>query len=201
MQVGDLGRSSVRRGSMTTTCVAGRAARRPRGAGRAPDGTRRVLRADQHDEIGLLEILVAAGHHVRAEGAAVAGDRRGHAEARVGVDVGRADEALHQLVGDVVVLGQQLAGDVEGDAVRAVARRSSRRSGAATRSSASSQLAARAADLGMEQPALEPDASRRAPRPSSRAGRSWPDGRGRRAIATSPSAGDRRPATPQPTPQ
>jgi hypothetical protein len=50
-------------------------------------------------------------HRVGAEGALVAGDRRGHAEARVGVDVGRADEALHQLVGDVIVLGQQLAGD------------------------------------------------------------------------------------------
>ena len=45
---------------------------------------------------------------------------RGHAEAGVGVDVGRADEALHQLVGDVVVLGQQLARAVDRDAVRAV---------------------------------------------------------------------------------
>ena len=84
------------------------------------------VRADQHDEIGLLEILVAAGHRVGAERALVAGDRRGHAQPRVGVDVGRADEALHQLVGDVVVLGQQLAGDVEGDAVGAVLRRSCR---------------------------------------------------------------------------
>ena len=78
------------------------------------------IRADQHDEIGQLEILVGAGHGVGAEGALVAGDRRGHAQPRIGVDVGRADEALHQLVGDVVVLGQHLAGDVEGDAVRPV---------------------------------------------------------------------------------
>ena len=33
-----------------------------------------------------------------------------------------ADEALHQLVGDVVVLGQQLAGHVEGHGIGAVAR-------------------------------------------------------------------------------
>ena len=78
--------------------------------------------ADQHDQIGELQILVAAGHRVGAEGPAVAGDRRGHAEARIGVDIGRADEALHQLVGDVIVLGQKLAGDVEGDRVRAHAR-------------------------------------------------------------------------------
>ena len=115
------------------------------------------VRADQHDEIGKLEILVAAGHGVGAEGAAMAGDRRGHAQARIGVDVGRADEPLHQLVGDVVVLGQQLARDVEGDGIRAVlgdrlARRSRRR-----RSSASSQSTRRAADFGMEQPVLQPE--------------------------------------------
>ena len=76
--------------------------------------------ADQHDQIGLIEILVDAGHRVGAEGAAMAGDRRRHAQARIGVDIGRADEALHQLVGDVIVLGQQLAGEIERDRVRAV---------------------------------------------------------------------------------
>ena len=79
----------------------------------APGG----IRADEHGEIGLVEILVAAGHGIGAEGALVAGDGGGHAQARVGVDVGRADEALHQLVGDVIVLRQQLARDVEGDRI------------------------------------------------------------------------------------
>ena len=51
----------------------------------------------------------------------MAGDRRGHAQPRIGVDVGRADEALHQLVGDVIVLGQQLAGEIERDRVGPVA--------------------------------------------------------------------------------
>ena len=75
----------------------------------APGG----VAADQNDEIGSFDIVVAAGHDVLAEGADMAGDRRRHAQPRIGVDIGAADEALHQLVGDVVILGQELAGDVE----------------------------------------------------------------------------------------
>ena len=44
----------------------------------------------------------------------------GHAEPRIGVDIGRAHVALHQLVRDVVVFGQELAGHIEGHAVRSV---------------------------------------------------------------------------------
>ena len=65
--------------------------------------------------------------------------RRRHAKPGIGVDIAAADEALHQLVGDVVVLGQELAGDIEGDSVRPmfpVVRENSRRA-----VSASSQLA------------------------------------------------------------
>ena len=43
-----------------------------------------------------------------------------HAQARVGVDVVGAQQALGELVEDVVVLGQQLARDVEADRVGAV---------------------------------------------------------------------------------
>ena len=71
--------------------------------------------ADEHHQIGKLQVVVALRHDVGAEGAAVAGHGGGHAQARVGVDVRRADEALGQLVGDVIVLGQQLAGEIEGD--------------------------------------------------------------------------------------
>ena len=76
--------------------------------------------AHQHHQVGQFQILVAARHRVAAEGALVAGHGGGHAQAGIGVDVGRADEALHQLVGHVVVLGEQLAGDVKGHRVRAV---------------------------------------------------------------------------------
>jgi hypothetical protein len=48
----------------------------------------------------------------------MAGDGRGHAQPRVGVDVGAADEAFHQLVGDVVVLGEELPGAIERHRVR-----------------------------------------------------------------------------------
>ena len=73
--------------------------------------------ADEHNEIRQFQILVSSRHRVRAEGALVARDGGGHAQARVRVDIRRADKTLHQLVGDVVVLSQQLAGDVEGDRV------------------------------------------------------------------------------------
>ena len=76
--------------------------------------------ADQQDQIGGLEVGVAARHRVGAEGALVAGHGRGHAQARVGVDVGGAEKALGQLVRDVIVLGQQLARDVERHGIRPV---------------------------------------------------------------------------------
>ncbi len=77
--------------------------------------------ADQHQQVCLVEILIAAGHGVGAERAAVTGDRRRHAQPRIGVDIGAADETLHQLVGDVVILGQQLAGEIERHRTRPVA--------------------------------------------------------------------------------
>ena len=157
------------------------------------------VRADQHDEIGQFEILVVAGHRVGAECAAVAGDRGCHAEARVGVDVGRTDETLHQLVGDVIVLGQQLARDIEGDRIRTVLGdgpgEASRQRGRAPRPSR------RAARQFRDEAAGRRDRrSRQAPTPLSRAGRNSPDGRDRRgrrrfrprAILAS---------TPHPTPQ
>ena len=76
--------------------------------------------AHQHHQIRLGEIFITAGYRVRAKGALVAHHRRGHAEARVGVDIGRAEIALHQLVGDVVILGEQLAGGVDRHRLRTV---------------------------------------------------------------------------------
>ena len=106
---------AVRRGSMTTIfaprsrAVLQHALEQNR---MAPGG----VRADEHDQIGLIEILIDSRHGVGAESARWPGDRRRHAEPRIGVDIGRADEALHQLVGDVIILGQQLAREIERDA-------------------------------------------------------------------------------------
>ena len=52
-----------------------------------------------------------------SEGALVAGDGAGHAEAGVAVDISGTEEALGEFIRGVIVLRQQLAGDVEGDAV------------------------------------------------------------------------------------
>ncbi len=136
------------------------------------------VRADEDDEVGLVEVLVAAGHRVGAESAPVAGDRRRHAQPRIGVDVARADEALHQLVGDVVVLGEELAREVEGDGVgpvlRGDAREALRGRGRAPRPN--SRACRRSSGAGAGRRAR---ASRRARTPSSTAGRSSTDARGR----------------------
>ncbi len=80
------------------------------------------VRAGDQDQVGGIDVLIGAGWSVRAERLLVACHRRGHAQARVGVDVVRPDQALGELVEDVVILGQQLPGDVEGHGVRAVRR-------------------------------------------------------------------------------
>ncbi len=82
----------------------------------APGG----VRSDQQDQVRRVEIVVAARHDIFPERTIVCGDGAGHAQARIGIDVAAADEAFHQLVGDVIVLGQQLARDIESDAVRPV---------------------------------------------------------------------------------
>ena len=74
--------------------------------------------ADEDQEIGGFEIFIAARNGVAAERALVARHARRHAQPRIGIDVGGADEALGELVDDVIVLGQNLAGDVEGDRIR-----------------------------------------------------------------------------------
>ena len=78
------------------------------------------VRSGDEDEVGMVDVLVARGRRVGAEGRLVTRDRARHAQPRVGVDVVGADEPLRQLVEDVVFLGQQLAGDIERDAIRPV---------------------------------------------------------------------------------
>jgi len=61
----------------------------------APSG----VRPDQQDQIRCF-------HNIFAKGTNMGGNRAGHAQAAVGIDIGAADEALHQLVGDIIILGQ-----------------------------------------------------------------------------------------------
>ena len=153
----------------------------------APGG----VRADEHNEVSLVEILVAAGHEVLAEGATVTGDRGRHAETRIGVDVARADEALHQLVGDVVL--RELAGNVERDRVGAV---TLDRLGEALGDEIERLIptGGPAPDCRRKQAALKAEGLPE-PNPWSRAGRHWPGGPG-----PPPHSPGRRPP-PQPTPQ
>ena len=107
-----------------------------------------------------------------------------------------ADEALHQLVGDVIVLGQELAGDIEGDRVRPVlARWSAKRRGDEIERRRPSSLAGRCI-IGVVQAVAVASACRPAPRPWSTAGRNSPDAPGRRA-ARRPLTATRRSPTPQ----
>src|SRR5260221_1009733 len=64
-----------------------------------------------------INICVSAGRRSGAERGFVTGHRRTHAQPRIGIDVIGADQALGEFVESVVILGQQLAGDIEGDAI------------------------------------------------------------------------------------
>ena len=98
---------------------------RPRGT-RLLDAPRehgmRPGRVAARDEkaVRMVHILVAGRWRVGAQRELVAGHGAAHAQARIGVDVVGADQALGQLVEDVVVLGQQLAAHIQAHGVGAV---------------------------------------------------------------------------------
>ena len=80
------------------------------------------IAANQHDEIGRFRNLIETGHCVSLPKARLwpATEEAMQSCELVSI-LAKADEALDQLVGSVIVLGQQLARDVEGDGVRSVA--------------------------------------------------------------------------------
>ena len=80
----------------------------------------RGIAAGNQQTVGGINVFIGTRRRIGPQRGLVASHRRAHAQARVGVDIVGADQALGQLVEDVVVLGQQLAADVEGDAVGAV---------------------------------------------------------------------------------
>ena len=149
----------------------------------------RGVRAGDEERRRVREVVVAARRRVGAERRLVAGDRARHAQARVGVDVVGADQALGELVEDVVVLGQELARDVERDRVGAVRgdRRGEAVGGEVERRVPADRLRRRAAREAPLRLAAAASASSPRASPSGAAccpcctgARSWPDGRGRR---------------------
>ena len=73
--------------------------------------------AHQHHQLGGIEVVVAAGGAVGAEAAAVAHHGRTHAQPGIGIEVIATQGPLEQLVGDVIILDQKLAGAVDGDGI------------------------------------------------------------------------------------
>ena len=133
-----------------------------------------IVGTDQHDEVGQLDILVTHRHRIRAERALVRGHRRRHAQPRIGIDVRAADETLHQLVRDVIILGQQLPGDIERHRIRPVLcndfLESARRHDPAPRPRSRAVHRRWGKASGLRYPASGP-----APCPWNTAGRNWPD--------------------------
>ena len=69
----------------------------------------RHVRAPEHEGVGGFEIIVAAHRLVHAERPHETRDRRGHAVARIGVDMVRAEPRLHQLVRGIAFPDRPLA--------------------------------------------------------------------------------------------
>jgi hypothetical protein len=80
----------------------------------------RRIRSGDEEAIRELDIVVARGRGVRAEGRLVACDRARHAKARIRIDVVRADQRARELVEREVVFGEKLARNVEADGIGTV---------------------------------------------------------------------------------
>ena len=81
--------------------------------GMAPCG----VRADQNQQACVIDVCIGHRHDIFTKCAFVSGDCGGHAQPRVGIDVRAAKVALHELVGDVVVLCEQLPRDIQGNCI------------------------------------------------------------------------------------
>ena len=87
----------------------------------------RIGRVGAHQEQGarMIDIFVARRRRVGAQRELVAGHGAAHAKARIGIDVVGPEQAFREFVEDVVILGQELPGDVETKAVRTMFPRNS----------------------------------------------------------------------------
>ena len=70
--------------------------------------------ANQHHQIGQIEIVVTAGRAIGAQAAGVSRHRRTHAKPRIGIEIVATQGPFEQLVGDVVILGEELARAIHG---------------------------------------------------------------------------------------
>jgi hypothetical protein len=110
---------SVRRGSMTIQRVSGRRACFFQTAQQHRMGVGQIAAGKQH-AVGLFQIGITGGRAIGPESLFIGSDGAGHAQAGIGVDIVGSHHALGQLVEQIVVLGQQLAGHVKSHRVRPV---------------------------------------------------------------------------------
>src|SRR5712692_11253726 len=96
---------SVRRGSTTMIFKDGFAARAASMRRYRTGCATAMFEPGDQNALREINVLVAGGRGVRAERRLVTRRRRGHAQPRIGVDVIGADEALGELVEDVIILG------------------------------------------------------------------------------------------------
>ena len=82
-------------------------------------GISRVRTGDEN-QIGVIDVFVAARRRIGAQRGFVAGHGGRHAQARIGVDVVGADETFGEFVEDVIIFRQQLPGDIKRHAVGTV---------------------------------------------------------------------------------
>jgi hypothetical protein len=69
---------------------------------------------NEEKAIGNVDICVASRRAVRAEGRLITRRRGCHAQTRICIEVICPEKALRQFVADVIFLGRELAGAVEG---------------------------------------------------------------------------------------
>ena len=80
----------------------------------------RGVRADDENALRMVHVVVAGRGRVGAQRLLVARHGAAHAQARIGVDVVGAQQALGELVEGVIVFGKQLARDIQAHGIRAV---------------------------------------------------------------------------------
>ena len=80
------------------------------------------IASGDHQKVSLFQVFVASRYRITANRPFVRSNSRRHTKAGVCIHICATDKALHQLVGNVVIFSQQLAGTVESHGLRAMGR-------------------------------------------------------------------------------
>ena len=64
------------------------------------------IRTGDHQQIGQFQIFITPRHHVFTKSPTVRHDGGRHTKTGIGINVRSADEAFHQLIGDIIIFGE-----------------------------------------------------------------------------------------------